>query len=327
MSEIVFVTNRNPNRKRDPDDFGGGFHPDAPDNLRFGRAEVAGDAVRSIEVASERLNEDRGKARLGSRQIFDQLARAMRAGAHTLCFLHGFNVSFRESLVAGHRLHERYATAAGLNVVVFSWPSDGSMLPLLAYKSDRTDAAVSGAALSRALLKLRDFLAGIRRGDDHCNARLHLLAHSMGNYVLRHGLQAFARESQSLPRLFDEIFMMAADEDHDAFEHEYKLARLPDLAQSVNVYFNRGDTALVVSDRTKQNPARLGSRGPRAPHAVPGNVTLIDASGVVEGLVEHSYFWRNDRVVADVREVMAAQPPELIAGRRYVASQNRYVLE
>ena len=51
-----------------------------------------------------------------------------------------------------------------LEVVVFSWPSDGSMMPFLAYKRDRTDAAVSAPAFARALLKLRDFVHEVRRG-------------------------------------------------------------------------------------------------------------------------------------------------------------------
>ena len=46
--------------------------------------------------------------------------------------------------------------------LVFTWPSDGSMLPFKAYASDRDDARASGVALGRGLQKLASFLSGIR---------------------------------------------------------------------------------------------------------------------------------------------------------------------
>jgi esterase/lipase superfamily enzyme len=325
MPRVYFATNRDPDRKRDPRTFGGRFNPESFDSLRFGYATVVGKKVRSVTVASETLSTDPGRVRLGSREIFAELMRSMQQGVDTLVFVHGYNVSFEEALTSAAAIQTTLRTGRGLNVVVFTWPSDGSMLPFLAYKRDRSDAAASGPAFARALLKLEEFLMAVRRGAE-CGARLHLLCHSMGNYVLRHGIQEARRHAGGLPRLFDTILLMAADEDHDAFEHDHKLAPLPDMGASAHVYFNSGDTALVISDRTKANPARLGSRGPRCPLSVPGNVTLVDASEVVGGLVEHSYFLDSPVVVRDVRAVLSGTASDQIAGRRYVAAQNRFVL-
>lgn len=61
------------------------------------------------------------------------------------------------------------------------------------------------------------------------------------------------------PRVFDQVFLMAPDEDDDAFEHEHKLLPLPRLAKRVNAYFNNEDVAMTVSDKTKGNPDRLGA--------------------------------------------------------------------
>jgi len=218
-----------------------------------------------------------------------------------------------------------YGAARPLNIVVFSWPSDGSMMPLLAYRDDRTDARLSAAAFGRGLAKLDEMLKSIERGNA-CGGKIHLMCHSMGNYVLRNGIQAVIKALGGLPRMFDEIFLMAADEDHDAFELEHKLLPLPELGRSVHVYFNRGDTALVISDKTKANPTRLGSYGPRAPLTVPGNVELVDCSEVVDGLIEHSYFLDDRSTIRDVRAVLAGEAQDLIEGRRYLASQNKYVL-
>jgi esterase/lipase superfamily enzyme len=315
---------------KDPDSFGGGFNPESLDSLRFGAAELRfeNDAITidAVHVAAERLKTDPRKSVLGSRAVFEELKRTMSDGVDTLVFVHGYNVNFENALRVGGQLLRIHGKTRPINVVVFSWPSDGKMTPLLAYKRDRTDAAASGAAFARGLLKLQDFLHEVRRGNE-CGASIHLMAHSMGNYVLRHGIQEARRHAGGgLQKIFQNIFLMAADEDHDAFEHDHKLAPLPELGSAVNVYFNRGDTALVISDRTKSNPTRLGSEGPRLPLNVPGNVTLIDVSEVVRGLVEHSYFWQNENTVADVKAVLAGEPQDKIAKRRYVPSQNRYVL-
>jgi len=329
MTTVYFATNRNPNRKNDPDDFGGEFSSQAIDDLRFGRADLVEKGksfeVKSVKVAGERLKADHSKSKLGSRDLFDDLMQEMRKGVNSLVFIHGYNVSFREALVTGANLHKAYGPHYPLNVIVFSWPSDGSMMPFLAYKRDRTDAAASAPAFARALLKLRDFLVEVRRGQE-CGARIHLMAHSMGNYVLRNGIQEVRRHAGSLPRLFEQIFLMAADEDDDAFELDHKLKPLPNLGQGVNVYFNRGDTALVLSDETKSNPTRLGSRGPREPLNVPAGVSIVDVSEVVHGLIEHSYFCEDAKAIADVTEVLSGKPPDKIAKRRYVPAQNRYVL-
>ncbi len=141
-----------------------------------------------------------------------------------------------------------------VRVVLFTWPSNGQALPFVSYKSDRSDAAGSAGAVGRALLKLRDFLheagrearsadrrvqrlreqlaaQGVRASEveravaqfestELCGRNLHLLAHSMGNYVLQHALQRLWDFSpgSTLPRIFDRVFLCAADVDDDVLE-------------------------------------------------------------------------------------------------------------
>ena len=330
MPKIYFVTNRNQDSNQ-PGGFGGQFSQADIHDLRFGRANVVKRKNKFVldyaDLQDEVLSLDPNRQKLGSAVIFAELRADMAKGADTIALIHGYNVSFEEALVKAGRVRAAYRTQARkLNVIVFSWPSDGSMAPLRAYKSDRADARATGPAAGRMLFRLRDFLAEVRRGEE-CGGRIHLMAHSMGNYVLRNGLQELRRElGERLPLLFDQIFLFAADEDHDAFEHLHKMMVLPQIALGVNVYFNSGDTALVISDRTKSNPARLGARGPRLPLSVPGNVTLLDCSDVVSGAVEHSYFLDNAKTRRDVGAVLDGVSADRVVRRRYVASQNRYVL-
>jgi esterase/lipase superfamily enzyme len=326
MAKIYFVTNRNPvGPKSKPRDFGKKFNADSIDSLRFGTAQVAAGEVKSIQVAPEKLTKDDSNSVHGSNAVFSELMTSMKAGVDTLVYIHGYKVSFHEALSSGAQLLSKYKGTKGINIIVFSWPSDGSMMPFLAYKRDRSDAVTSALAFSRGLIKLYEFLKKVRK-NTQCKARLHLLCHSMGNYVLRNGIQEVRREKGYIPRVFDEIFLMAADEDYDSFEHDHKFGPLHELGHAINIYFNLRDTALVISDKTKANPTRLGSRGPRLPLMVPGNVNIIDTSEVVGGVVEHSYYLDDKSTVRDVTAVIRGGAPDRIKGRRYMSSQNRYVL-
>ncbi|MHA1151596.1 MAG: alpha/beta hydrolase [Alphaproteobacteria bacterium] len=339
MVKIYFGTNRKPNRKTKPDDFGRGFSEAGLASLRFGMAEVTGENLDTYEifVAPEILRKDTerkikgGKgSTLGSLNVFNRVREKMTVKARdTVVFIHGYNVSFKEALTAAARLKLNFSADAGgpgANVVLFSWPSDGSMMPFIAYANDRQDAAASGPAFARGLLKLGEFLRG-STPEEACDQRIHLVAHSMGNYVLRHTVQEIVAQSSGRPvRLFDQVFLMAADEDDDAFEHGYKLKPLPRLAKRVSVYFNNHDRAMAVSDKTKGNPDRLGDDGPRVPRGIPGKVTLVDCTAVVEGIVEHSYFLDTPTVVADMRKVLIGTPSDKFPGREYVQETNRYRL-
>ena len=296
MVKVYFGTNRKPNRKKAPDDFGQGFSDDGLANLRFGMAEVTGDGLDNYDflLAPERLRKDAARkikggkgSVLGSKNVFERVRQKMVDHARdTVVFIHGYNVSFKEALTSAATLKRNFSTARGgpgVNVVLFSWPSDGSMMPYIAYANDRQDAAASGPAFARGLLKLTDFLRGAT-AEEACDQRIHLVAHSMGNYVLRHTVQEIKAHSSGRPvRIFDQVFLMAADEDDDAFEHDHKLKPLPRLAKRVNVYFNNKDRGMAVSDKTKGNPDRLGDDGPRVPRGIPGKVTLVDCTSVAKG--------------------------------------------
>jgi esterase/lipase superfamily enzyme len=181
--------------------------------------------------------------------------------------------------------------------VLFTWPSDGSMFPYRAYKADRADARDSGYAVGRAFLKLRDFLIKLREDVRNsratlCEQDIHLLCHSMGNYVLQNALQRLEEYTAGavLPRIFEHIFLCAADVDDDVLEENQSMWRLDELAHSISIYYNRGDKALLISDITKANAERLGSNGAARPFALHNKIHQIDCTQVVSGFVEHSYF-------------------------------------
>jgi len=142
-------------------------------------------------------------------------------------------------------------------------------IPWRSYFSDRNDARASGDAVGRALLKLRDYLIEMRKrslaaDEDSCDGAIHLLCHSMGNYVLQCALSRISEFSAGgkLPRVFDHIFTCAPDVADDVFERGKPMERLPEMARTVTIYRNRGDLSMPVSEYTKGNTDRIGWWGP-----------------------------------------------------------------
>jgi esterase/lipase superfamily enzyme len=340
---IRLATNRDP-LGTPTKSFGKHFNPAHPHELRFGEVRLdtkvakppsggsdlgawlakrieAGQA--ELEVYGEAL--DQVPPKLGSRRLFDDLKVSMGKGEDTLVYLHGYNTSFAEAVGSAMALESRLADAGTrLNVVLFTWPSDGSMAPFRSYFSDRDDAAASGLAFSRGFQKLAAFLGELTR-NDYCGSSIHLLCHSMGNFVLENTLWHLRKNiGGKLPRVFGQVVLASADVDNDALESENKLGRLPEIGRRIHVYYNTGDEALALSDNTKGNRDRLGQRGPKHPLDVPAGVVNVDCSDVVGGLVEHSYYL--DEALGDVAATLRGTREDLIARRDYVPSANAYRL-
>lgn len=325
---VYFATNRNYQPENKLVVFGKHFNPDGVAALRFGYATFnrgsTGPTLEAVTVYDD-ITGPKDPAG-GSRHLLGDLHTAM-AGARsdTLVFVHGFNVSFMGALEAAARLADQVRLdGREVNVVVFSWPSDGEKVPWMSYYSDREDARASGPALARAYLKLLEFVGELGE-EEHCQRCLHLMAHSMGCYVLRQGLQAIlAKDSNKLTRLFDQILLAAPDEDDDAFETDEKLRLLPRMGRRVTVYFNRNDRALIVSDKTKSNPDRLGSDGPRLVDLIPKKVNLVDCRNVAmsaDKLVGHSYYINSPAMAADIAAVLLGGDSEVIPNREYISSK------
>ena len=339
--DVWFATNRATTKKRDKvGDFKRRFHGDGPEELSYGKAVVRRTGQQYAYV-QHRLFDEKGvgsekKKVLGSKELFSEIRGLMADNNDTILYVHGFNTTFGRALNDAARLAHLYGTEQRkFSPVAFAWPSEGKTVIFRSYKTDRSMARVSGAALGRAILKAAKALGEIERGEE-CGGRIHLLCHSMGNYVLRHAVSHMGRTARhsrgTLPQVFDQIILMAADEDMDAFEHDHKLMHLPELGKRTTVYFNREDRALVVSDLTKSNPARLGMFGPRLPLNVPANVSIVDATPVVEKRniidAEHSYHTESSLVRADIRRVLGGQPSnEMEDHRTYDPASNHYVLK
>ena len=302
----------------------------------------------SAVLEGEALTGDSATEKLGSRQLFKTVRERLRDRRTDLIFfIHGFASTFATSMERGAELTEKYLVPEGdvpgrdtpnaaepapqvqPVVLVFAWPSDGATQPRRKYFDDREDAVTAGRSMARAMRTLLEYLREDSRrhtqpgdapaSDEICGQRFHLVAHSMGVYALRHALIALPEVGESqpastplarrLPRLLDHTFLMAADEDEDAFENSQKLGRLPELTAFTHVYHSAHDRALIVSDWTKSNPARLGHDGPTTLDGLNDRVDAIDCRRVDEtddfGDGAHQYYRKRYEVVEDVKSVLA----------------------
>lgn len=345
--EVFFATNREVSGSDTKPEFGKGFHAKRPHYVRYGRAKLKAPKewesdkfeIISVKLARENIpKSERGKKVLGSSEIFEDLRQRMaRTETDTLIYVHGFANTFESALVRAAELKVRYQydPQKPLNVFAFCWPSDGEMIPYLSYYRDRDDAQASGTAMARALLRLRDWLDEIKierrkLGRDFCRQHLHLVAHSMGNYALRHAIQrARGLLGGQLERVFDNIFLMAADEDDDTFEKDYKFGILPEFARAVHVYYSVSDVPLdELADITKLLPDRLGTQGPRNKDGLHRKVILVDCTDVDwTGNVAHGwhqYYRLRHEVYKDVRQVLKGVPASRIEGRVYQPDERAY---
>ena len=91
-------------------------------------------------------------------------------------------------------------------------------------------------------------------------------------------------------RIFDQIFLCAADVAHNELESGEPMCRLPKMALNVTVYYSRGDLTMPAPDYTKGNTDRLGWDGVDKPADLDIRVHQVDCCDIVIGLIEHRYY-------------------------------------
>lgn len=336
---IYFATNRNPNNDANPTNFGKTFSKNGLTDLRFGWADVDDDDLESytLYVAKEHIDigiesairNDFSAQILGSQEVFKQVQDDMKTlNQDCIIYIHGFDYTFKEAITRAAELKRFYQDRPSV-FFLFTWPSNGKRLPFVSYASDRDDARASGTAMGRGMQKLAHFLRN-SSVECMCERKLHIMAHSMGNYTMRWALQGIRSNSgANLRRLFDQIIMFAADEDADAFELSHKLSDLPKLTKQITLYHNPEDKALIISDLTKGNPDRLGAGGPQNSHAIPDKVNTVNCEYVIDHKDDktgHQYYYNNKLVRKDVMAVLDGQKPDEIDGRTYIPQRRAYQL-
>lgn len=199
-----------------------------------------------------------------------------------LVFVHGYNTGFAEAARTLGQLGNDLKFAP---VVLFSWPSQGT---LTGYTVDETNVEWAQS----------QFVALLEGLIDRTPAKdIYVVGHSMGTRLIARGMTTLAsdRPAGDLIR-FRDIVLIAPDIDTDVFQRDVA----PRLARTnihVTLYASSGDNALMAS-KAFHGYARAGDSG-EGLVVVPG-VETIDASIATRGLLGHSYFTEDPRVMEDL---------------------------
>ncbi|MCP5157454.1 MAG: alpha/beta hydrolase [Ectothiorhodospiraceae bacterium] len=284
---------------------------------RSWRVELLDDRLETAEVAAIdaefELGLDRQQPYFASLRAAADLVRTARASNRPIVlFVHGFNNDVEAVLERAANLERNFK----VQVVPFCWPANGGgsdrRVGVLDYKSDKRDARASAGALERTVAKIGAYLtlfnagarerllaeASARHPRDteqrtalfarlmarHCPAEMNLMAHSMGNYVLKHMLAP--RSSEGTRRVFGNVLLCAADTNNAG--HASWLERI-DCRGRVYVTINMRDYALSAS-MLKAGEEQLPRLGAHLAGLDAGNAVYVDFTGAEAVDDSHAYF-------------------------------------
>lgn len=290
---MLFLTNRLPTVNTEP-----AFNPDFQFNLDNSDANPAFFCCRRKKKGSYE--------EIGSQALLSELKAAKYR--QLLIYIHGFS-NMPETVFENVREFQDLCDKAKKNevlVVPLIWPCGNKTGIVRDYWDDQKSADQSGYAIARLMQKFMEWRASpsFNPEDDPCLKRVNILAHSMGNRVLRNTLELWRRYDQpaGLPLLFRNIFLIAADILNESLHKGQPGELISHASRNVVVYYASDDLALraskVANVRNGEASRRLGHTGPEDMDLTPKNVFAIDCDDVnllYDPPKGHSYFRSGDK--------------------------------
>lgn len=292
----------------------------AQENLRFGTYDFSTlEDEGEIKIIPE--NDADIEKKIESRpsshffeNLYNDMVKCDPRKSDVLVFIHGYNTDLKGALEMLRKLHYLYVNKKDSSlktIVMFTWSSMGN---LLRYRNDAKDAKATGYAVGRAIDKFSDFIQNLRqKKKPFCDQKIHLMTHSHGGAVLEAMMKQLKKEHETqLSDFFGQILLIAADVNRDALDYPNPLYDLVDIAEHVHVFFHRKDTALVISERTKNPFNRLGRKGPKTPpkwnsyeytlHDV--TKSKDDLGNLKEKLFNHWYYFSSSKVINTISKIL-----------------------
>ncbi|HMQ06605.1 MAG TPA: alpha/beta hydrolase [Saprospiraceae bacterium] len=195
-------------------------------------------------------------------------------------------------------------------VISLTWQSG------LSYWENKENALNTGHFFGQILEQLRLW--------DH--AGMDILAHSMGNRVLQ-GIYESLDEKECYPRIFNTLYMHAADLEVNIFQPGEPMDSITYIADSIWIYIHQNDRTLGMSRSINKND-RLGLNPSPDATIINDRIRMIDVSliddneGIGPNLSNHRYFYSS----ATVRRDMMLQMTGACNDDRYPSSKKGYFI-
>lgn len=232
-------------------------------------------------------------------------------------FVHGYNTSPR-SVAIRHRALKKALASKGYRgaLVSFDWPSDDRALN---YLEDRVDAKLTALQMVSDGISL---LAATQQ--QGCRLNLHVVAHSMGCYVVREAFDdaddrpAIAAQNWTVSQL---CFVAADVSSRSLSLHDARSNSLYRHCTRMTNYFNPYDNVLKLSDIKRVGVApRAGRRGlPANSPEESFDVNCGDrfvASKSSENA--HSWYFSDAHFVADLVATLSGDTAGTVSARRHL---------
>jgi esterase/lipase superfamily enzyme len=247
---------------------------------------------------------------------------------HVTLFVHGYNNEWKDAAKRYQQITDDLYGADKLGIcVLFTWPSDGQTAHYLA---DRDDARASGPALSQVFNLLYDQALAMQKkaadGTDECRAKVSVIAHSMGNWVLQNALQ-YTWERYNKPllvSLINQCVMVAADVDNDLFASGEAIGDggsegMANLCYRITALYSGKDSVLGLSAGFKHfGKRRLGRSGLDLGSKEPDNVWDHDCSALFKPDEKeiHSAYFYTPEIQRVLRAVLQGYDRNIVAAPR-----------
>ncbi len=220
-----------------------------------------------------------------------------------LIYIHGFS-NLPEAVFDGAMEFQELCDKAKQNEVLVApiiWPCDNDLGIVKDYWDDQKAADASAMSLARVLEHFLKWREDTKQNpaDDPCLKRINMLAHSMGNRVLRETMRAWDRYdlADGVPLIFRNTYLVAADIENESIHKGEAGELISHASRNVVVYYASDDLALrsskVSNLKNKIASRRLGHTGPEDMSLTPSNVYAVDCDDVNTAYdmpKGHSYF-------------------------------------
>jgi esterase/lipase superfamily enzyme len=232
---------------------------------------------------------------LAEDDFLDELCRYTADGSapqEVLIFIHGYKRTFSDSVENAARLRHQLAFPGP--VIAFSWPSTNAMS---GYMADVENLEWSAPALRGLIEALAERLP---------NARLHILAHSLGNRALVRVLSDISTTMtghENFP--IGQVVLVAPDLDRGIFMRDV-VPQLEDMPFRMTLYVSSEDFPLIASGAVFQYP-RLGDSREGVP-VIPG-VETIDVSDAISYFNGHGYYEADRTTIDDLFHLIREGTP------------------
>jgi esterase/lipase superfamily enzyme len=209
---------------------------------------------------------------------------------HVTFVIHGYNNKWAEEAGRYQGICDSLFTAPDSlgECIMYDWPSLGNVL---GYLPDREHARDCANDLADVLSTLYEYMrakqmAGAEDPSNACKAKISVIAHSMGNYLLQKAMAVvWTRKNQPLlMSLMNQLLMVAADVDNDLFKSGETVQQsdgdaIANLTYRVTALYSGKDPVLGLSAGLKHfGKRRLGRSGIDHDFPVSDNVWDVDCS-------------------------------------------------